>query len=269
MPGLPRLLKPFLLLLAYILLASCVAPHLSEFKVVPQTPSYLLRSPDSRETPFTDVLRTYNSFVPGRSWMDLRPLMELNIENAYYQKGFPRHGLDGFLGTEIARYEVTSNGLHLVSFKPMQNRPEDDLPVQHLISRAEAKYRCQRLYFEVFLRTHNTHESVLLGANTTKELDELSAQLDHPETVCNETSPHCAVFPEACSVSVEIRIVVNGKPQTAIWGSSLLSLIGETQVHHLEMRRLYDGRLAPVRVDAQDPNALRLPLLPGDRISWN
>jgi hypothetical protein len=36
--------------------------------------------------------------------MELRPQMELRIENAYYRKGMPKRGLDGFLGTEIARY---------------------------------------------------------------------------------------------------------------------------------------------------------------------
>jgi hypothetical protein len=32
--------------------------------------------------------------------------------------------------------------------------------------------------------------------------------------------------------------------------------------------RVYDGKLTPVEVEASDPMALRLPLLPGDRIEW-
>jgi hypothetical protein len=55
--------------------------------------------------PFPDVLRVYNGFEPGRAWMELRPGMELRIENAYYQPGMPRSGLNGFLGTEIAQYK--------------------------------------------------------------------------------------------------------------------------------------------------------------------
>jgi hypothetical protein len=36
----------------------------------------------------------------------------------------------------------------------------------------------------------------------------------------------------------------------------------------LQLLRLHDGRLTPVRIDVADPNALRLPLLPGDRVDW-
>ncbi len=36
----------------------------------------------------------------------------------------------------------------------------------------------------------------------------------------------------------------------------------------LRLSRLYAGKLTPVEVDAGDPNALRLPLLPGDRVEW-
>ena len=36
----------------------------------------------------------------------------------------------------------------------------------------------------------------------------------------------------------------------------------------LELLRWYRGRLTPVEIDASDANALRLPLLPGDRINW-
>jgi hypothetical protein len=37
---------------------------------------------------------------------------------------------------------------------------------------------------------------------------------------------------------------------------------------HVEMLRADAGRLVPVEIDSSDPGALRLPLLPGDRITW-
>ncbi len=195
--------------------------------------------------------------------------MELRIENAYYQPGSSRRGLDGFLGTEIARYRVQANGLQLVSVQSMKERPPNDTPVQGLISPTVAAARYYRLYFEiVFNHANNTHGSVLLAADSTEELDQLSAQLNHPETVCNKASTHCTAFPEACSVSIEMQVVINGKPISLLWGSKLASVVGD-HPQHLELKRFYAGRLTPVQINPRDADALHLPLLPGDHISWN
>lgn len=251
-------------------LASC-AGYLSSkhFQVIPHSPHYLLQSPpDAHRTPFTELLKTYNGFEAAHAWIDLTPLMELRIENAYYEPGFPRTGLKGFLGTEVAQYTVASSGLHLLSVKPMENRPKSDVPVQSLISSAATKFSHYRLYFEiVFARSNHSHGSVLLGADSSKEIDELSARLTHPETVCYPPFIHCNSFPEACSVSVEMKIVVNGKATSVVWGSTLGSIA--KRPHRLEMKRLYTGQLTPVRLDPNDPKALLLPLLPGDHIVWN
>lgn len=241
--------------------------HRGPFRVLPNSPNYLLQSPDSRETPFTDVLRAYNGFERGKSWIDLRPLMELRIENAYYKKGASRRGLAGFLGTEAAQYEITPQGLRLLSVQPMKDRPEGDLPVQQLIAETELGFRYYRLYFEIlFNRSSGAHGSALLGANSMEELDQLSARLTRPETVCNARSIHCTVFPEACSVSVEMKIFINRKMQIVGWGSLLESVAAHPQ--HLDVKRIYAGRLTPIKIDSRDPSALRLPLLPGDQIIW-
>lgn len=238
------------------------------FEVLPNSPNYLLRSPDSRRTPFPEVLKAYNDFEAGHAWIDLEPLMELRVENAYYASGFPRSGLAGFLGTEVARYVVRSHALALVSVHSMANRPNDQIPVQDLISNTQTKFSRYRLYYEVvFSRRDHSHGSVLLGAESQAEIDALSAQLSHPEAVCSQGSTHCIVFPEACSVSVEMKVIVNGKPESVLWGSTLGSIA--KQPRHLEMKRLYAGELRPVRIDAKDPKSLLLPLLPGDRIVWD
>lgn len=166
--------------------------------------------------------------------------MELRIENAYYEAGAPRSGLAGFLGTEVARYAVLSNALDLLSVQPMENRPNDDIPVQDLVSSAGRKFSYYGLYLEiVFARSDHSHGSVLLGADSQKEIDELSARLTHPETVCYEPFIHCTVFPEACSVSVEMKVVVNSKATSVMWGGTLGNIA--KRPHHLEMKRLYAG----------------------------
>lgn len=251
---------------ACMLGCSSCARRLSAFRVVPATPSYLLRSPDSRQTPFPEILRSYNGFEPGRDWVDLRPGMELQIENAYYRPGMPKHGLNGFLGTEKALYKVRPRGLQRLSVQSMKDRPSEQPPVQQLIRPFEMHDRWYRFYYEIFFRrTGDTKGSVLVGAKQKKELDRLADHLlKDPDSVCSAQSRNCSVFPEACSVSIEMEIVVNGVPRSVTWGSTLASVIGQSR--HIDLSRMYKRRLMPVKIDPQDANSLRLPLLPGDHV---
>lgn len=259
-----------LLVLTLLLEASCIGVHRQgSFRVVPDSPDYLLRSPDATETPFHEVLHRFNSFDAASDWMDLRAGMELRIENAYYKDHFPKRGLDGYLGTEIVRYQLRpQGGLRQVSVQSMNDRPADQLPVQDLVSRPARHFRRYRYYFEVvFRRDARASGSALLGSNSDAELKRLAAQLAaDPDSVCGGHSAHCVAFPEACSVSIEMNIVVNGKPQTVLWGSSLGSIAAHPR--EVTLRREYEGRLTPIALDSRDPNALRLPLLPGDHIEW-
>jgi hypothetical protein len=149
----------------------------------------------------------------------------------------------------------------------MKNRPGQEPPVQQLIHSFEMHDRWYRFYYEIFFRENgNTKGSVLLGANRKNDLERLAAQLlKDPDSVCSTQSRNCSVFPEACSVSIEMEIVVNGTLRTVLWGSLLASVADHRQ--DIELSRMYKGRLVPVELNAQDPNALRLPLLPGDRVS--
>jgi hypothetical protein len=255
--------------LCVVFCVSCArTPH--AFRVVPAAPNYLLRYPDSHEAPFPEVLRIYNGFEPGRGWMDLRPDMELRIEDAYYRPGMPRRGLDGFLGTEVARYKVRSRGgLELLSLQSMKDRPPEQLPVQELIAPVQRRRRYYRFYYEIlFRRSGASRGSVLLGSSNSEDLGRLGARLvAEPDSVCNEGSTNCTVFPEACSVSIEMEIVVNGSLQNVLWGSVLSSVAGEAR--HIELLRRSNGRLTPVKLDAQDAKAVGLPLLPGDHVNWN
>jgi hypothetical protein len=149
--------------------------------------------------------------APGQGWLDLRPPMQLRVENAYYREGASKRGLDGYLGTEVAYYQVQPNGhLRLLSTRLMKDRPRDQPPVDRLMPQSMRRYRYHRFYFAiVFKRNAAGRGSVLLGANQTAELERLSAELlTDPDAVCNDRSTHCTVFPEDCSVAIEL----NGEP---------------------------------------------------------
>jgi hypothetical protein len=252
----------------FLLLLFSLACGRRSFRVLPGDPDYLLRSPDSKQVPFREVLNGYNGFVPGKDWLDLRPRMELRVENAYYQEGAPKHGLNGYLGTEIAQYQVRpSGGLHLLAVHPMPQRPADQVPVQDLLSAVQGRHPCYRFFYEVLFKG-SAHGSVLLGASSLDELNHLTVQLKaSPESVCTAQSTHCTVFPEACSVSLEMEIEVNQSPRIVHWPSTVANIAPHP--NQLKLLRLVGSRTTPVELDPSDPKALRLPLLPGDRIIWN
>ena len=258
-----------ILALACALTVSCAARRPgTAFRVLPGQPDYLLRAPDSTETPFPEVLSHYTNV--GSGWVELRPLTELRVENAYFREGAPKHGLANFLGTEIARYQVLATGeLKEISIESrVEQRPPDQPPVQQLLSESQRLYHGHRLFYQVLLsKKSDVRSAVLLGAESADELDSLTTQLlTQPESVCGGASVHCTVFPEACTVSLEIEVMVNGVPKTVLWGSSLAEF-AESHRHVALLRRYQDG-LAPVEIDVHDREAHRVPLLPGDVIKW-
>jgi len=60
--------------------------------------------------------------------------------------------------------------------------------------------------------------------------------------------------------------VVNGRVRRVPWSSVVADVVERHR--HVELFRHYIGRPAPVEIDSGDREALRLPLLPGDRVKW-
>jgi hypothetical protein len=250
-------------------LFSCATPRGGRtFRVVAAEPTYVIRAPDATETPFSEVLSRYSDVGPPQGWL-LHSNTQLRVENAYYREGAAKRGIDGFLGTQTAVYRVSSRGLQLISARSeVARRPADQLPVQDLIGPQQRRYRYYRYFFQiVFRQKADTRGAVLLGADSLDELNRLaSALVNDPDAVCGGASTHCAAFPEACTVALQIEISVNGVRRAVGWGNTLGSVAAHPRT--LKLSRIDNGALTPVEVDASDPNALRLPLLPGDRIEW-
>ena len=260
------------MLLAFVLMSlpSCATRRsATAFRVLPSKPDYLLRSPDSKDTPFPEVLGRYTNVGPD--WVELSPKIELRVENAYFREGAPKRGLANFLGTEIARYRMLLTGmLEQIDVKSrLPQRPADQPAVQELLSESQRHYAHHRLFYQILLnKKSDIRSAVLLSAASMDDLDRLTKQLlSEPDAVCGGVSTNCTAFPEACTASLEIKIVVNGAPRTVVWGSTLTGVAGNHR--RIEMFRPYLGRLAPVEVDTRDPETLRVPLLPGDRIKWH
>jgi hypothetical protein len=196
--------------------------------------------------------------------------MELRIEAAYYREGSVTRNPADYLGTEIARFQVRPNGrLQLASVQSGLKAPRGKQPpVQTLIRGSRRRYGHGRFFYAVALnRKGQTRSAVLLGANSAGELDRLTMQLRaDPESVCGGKSTHCTIFPEACTASIDIEIVVNGIARTVPWSNGLDSVA--LHPRRVELLRFDAGRMVPVEIDSSDPAALKLPLMPGDRVTW-
>lgn len=196
--------------------------------------------------------------------------MELQVNAAYYREGSPRRSLADYLGDEIASYEVGANGslsLKSASSLPAGKQPPRDQPaVPLLIGRSNASSRYHRLFFRVvFSQTGSPRQAILLGARSDAELDRITSQLAGEQvSSCRE---RCNVFPEWSTASVMIAITVNGLHRRVVFGST----IGNIAAHplHITLLRDNNGRVTSVPVNTSDPEALRLPLQHGDRITWN
>lgn len=260
-------MKTFLIGIVLLLECACATQHVpGNFRVLPATPEYLLRSPDSSDTPFTETLSRFANTQLRTGSVDLRPQMEMRIEKAYYQSG-----KTGFLGTNVARYQVRARGgLRLMGVETnVKEHSAEDRRVQDLIRGSQRRARYYRYFYAVVFRDEgDTRGSVLLSASSAAELDRLGERLlAQPDSVCGAKASHCTIFPQNSTVSLQIAITVNGVGRTVAWGSSVASLARRPK--HVELLRLYAGRLTPVEITASDPDALRLPLLPGDQLTFD
>jgi hypothetical protein len=232
--------------------------------------SVLLTNASCVRHPGQSVLAPRTNVGPGGG-VDLVPQMQLRVENAYYRQGALRGGSEGFIGTEIAHFQVVARGgLLLVSAQSTLTERRGGLPpVRNLIRRSQLRYRYHRFFHAVVFNQNGRRQgSVLLGARTMDELDQLGQQfLTAPDIVCGDRSRQCSVFPEACTVSVDIEIVVNGVARTVLWGSRISSV--SPGARHIELSRLSGGRLTSVEIDPRASDTSLLPLLPGDQVKWD
>jgi hypothetical protein len=149
-------------------------------------------------------------------------------------------------------------------------RPADQLSAQDLIFPSQREHRNYRLYRAiVFSQRRGMHAPVLLGAASPEEMDQLANRLlSEPDAVCGSNSLHCTIFPEACSVAIEMEVVSNGQRQSVLWGDKLWVLIGGNP-RRVEVVRQIAGQSVHVNVDLSDPDATQAPLFPGDRVTWD
>jgi hypothetical protein len=137
-------------------------------------------------------------------------------------------------------------------------------------------------YFRLVLRssaaaTENISIATLLSAPDEKTLSDATRQLtSKPEEACEAVTArgaNCMVFPPRVGVGIELGVHVNGRQvfvglggwlDDTVKGANSLAVIEKT----LQVRRLYQGHLIPIKFDPASQSIFALVLMPGDEITW-
>jgi hypothetical protein len=197
-------------------------------------------------------------------WVTLSEGMTLKIESAYFQEGAAKRDISTYIGIESQTLETRSNGqLRPTALTTLPSRPPSQPAVSTLLPVPQQSLRSHRFFFQVAMdKATGKASAVLLSARSNAEMESLATTLlQNPSSVCRSNSPNCTVFPEGSAVSLGAAITLNGKPATIAWGSTLGSVVGQHRPFTIQRRNR-------MRIDANDPQALRLPILPGDAIAW-
>lgn len=258
--------KPISLLIGIlVVLAGCRARTV-RFTVVPSNPHYLLRSPDGQSRAFPETTERFSSANDG--WIDLTPGLTLQVSRVYFQPAESRR-IQDYLGEEILRLEAQGGSLRTIDFRPLPARPNGQPSVEATIPPPHRTARFHRLFFQVALdSTSGPARAVLLSAESQSAIGTFSHRLLRGTGCSATTEPevHCLVIPEGTTASVLCNVVVNGKPLTVPWGTTVLGVVSSARP--VRLSRQFRNRMAPVQLDSTDQDALRLPLLPGDVLEY-
>jgi len=137
-------------------------------------------------------------------------------------------------------------------------------------------------YFRLFLRKSPAAKdpvtvAIVLGSTDRKHLGEATKELDaSAEASCRAVASSdaaCIMFPPLTGVNAEIRVKANGKDAFARLGARVDELIDEVKDNDdaprsVQVKRLFDKRLVPIKAASDEKDILALILMPGDVISY-
>src|SRR5271168_12338 len=187
-------------------------------------------------------------------------------------------------GVETVYYEIISDqrgGRVRISELTAGNSTSSGMPPQGTAKQIAQPFPHSFAYFRLLLKKNLTSAdpitvAIILGSSDRKHLDEATKELvSSTEASCQAiTSPDasCIMFPTLTGVNAEIRVKVNGKETFARVGAQVFEAIQEFNTddtpRSVQVRRLFNKRLVPIKGDSDYKDLLALILMPGDVISY-
>ena len=214
-----------------------------------------------------------------RSGVDLKPNLRLKIERAYFSS--PEKSDKNYLGVSSVFFDVATDSQGSVRFQQaqaLQYSPASLAQSDHEGSRDLGILALKpQKYYRVLFYTHQVptdrnFSAALIGADDSSRLDQFEQNLRADAGAPCSSSPHddiqCLEFRGFVTVSVQIRIELNGQPKFVDWGTQVRNIVPSKSRKSLKIQRLFANSYFPVNFSRTDESIVYLTLVGGDCISW-
>jgi hypothetical protein len=251
-------------------LAGCFASSESPVR------DYILQSVPT--PPAASLFNAYGYRIE-RSGVDLKPNLRLKIERAYFSNA--EKSDKNYLGISSVFFDVTKDSQGSVRFQQaqaLQYSPASLAQSDHEGSRDLAILDLKpQNHYRVLFYTHEVptdqnFSAALIGADDSSHLDQFEQTIRaHADASCIPSTREdlqCMEFRGFVTVSVQIRIELNGQPKFVDWGTRVKDVVPPKSRKSLKIQRLFANSYFPVQFKRSDPNILDLALVGADRLTW-
>lgn len=250
--------------------AGCFAPNDT------QPRDYILQSIPTR--PSDSLFNAYGYRIE-RSGVNLKPHLRLKVQRAYFNSS--EKSDKNYLGVSDVLFDVTSNpdaSLRFQQSQPIHYSPDSLAQTDHEGSRdlAILDLKPQKHYRVLFythqVPTDQNFSAALIGADDSARLDQFEQTMRADAGASCASSTHegiqCLEFRGFITVSVQIPVELNGKPQFVDWGTKLSWVTPAKARKSLNIQRQFANSYFPIQFDRSNEAILDLALVGGDRLSW-
>jgi hypothetical protein len=235
----------------------------------------------------SDSLFNAYGYLIERGGLDLKTDLRVKIERAYFSAtatGEEQHTVKKYLGVSTSNFDVEQTGggkLRFQQIGDIKYSPETfatggeegnrDVGLRELPQRTH--YRL--LFYTYLVPTEQDISAAIIGADSGAQLDELEREIRvHLTNSCEtaelakEKNETCFAFKGFVTVSVQIKVQLNGKFQFVDWGTKVRSVLPNDTVKSLKIQRQFMGCYYDVRFNPSNSDILSLALVGGDRLTW-
>jgi hypothetical protein len=214
-----------------------------------------------------------------RSGVNLKPNLRLKVQRAYFS-GSERSDKN-YLGQSDVLFDVTTNSdgsLRFQQAQPIRFSPDSlsrtdregsrDLAILDL--KPQKHYRV--LFYAHHIPTDQSFSAALIGANDSDRLDQFEQGRRADAAASCSSSAHddvqCLDFRGFVTVSVQIRLELNGQPRFVDWGTRVKDVVPGKSRKALKIQRQFQTSYFAVNFKRDDEAILDLTLVGNDRLSW-
>jgi len=213
-------------------------------------------------------------------YVDLTPDLVLEFVSPIYPTGAARTSgnLAGYETADYSFAEVKGDDRIRASLSSVSEQLLGMPAVSKTTSRNPFFFSPPLNQFRFLLRSEKSNETtitraIVLSAPQKTLLDEATEQIQAGlAEFCQAVAVPavgCAVFPSDFAVNAKLRVSVNGRQTIVPIYTTIGDLVeGDPLPRTLRVKRIFEGRLIPVKFDPHRDDIQHLVAMPGDQITW-